>query len=359
MADAIFHIKDGYYFEVPKFLWRPHYENLDEVPAFLRNANPEASLADFEHAMAGKILIPQPFGTLRNLHDRESGFAISKFMIIELVVAVLMSVIFISIARRIRHGEVPRGRLWNLFEAILVFLRDQIARPAIGGAHDDHGETPHGKQGAAAGHAEAHHGDPGHAPHAAQHPVNEADKFLPILWTMFFFILFCNLFGLVPWAGSPTASWAVTASLALVTFATGLIAGSIKFGPLGYWFNQVPGMEAPQFESPVVTMFFGAFMWLLRIVIFVIEVLGLLIRHAILSIRLLANMVAGHLVLLAILGMTTAAAAQPFGKWSLVMAISVLGSTLLSCLELFVAVLQAYVFTFLSALFIGAAVHKH
>ncbi|HEV3003298.1 MAG TPA: F0F1 ATP synthase subunit A, partial [Pirellulales bacterium] len=75
--------------------------------------------------------------------------------------------------------------------------------------------------------------------------------------------------------------------------------------------------------------------------------------------RLLANMAAGHLVLLAILGLIVAAAAASTGQWLLVATISVVGSTLFSVLELFVAFLQAYVFTFLSAMFIGAAVHHH
>jgi F-type H+-transporting ATPase subunit a len=309
MAGAIFHIKDGYFFEVPKFLYRPQYQSLEEVPEFLRKAHPEASLDDFEQAMAGKILIPQPFGTLKNLHDKESGFAISKFMILELVIAALMIFIFVRLAKKIRTGEAPKGRTWNLFEALLVFLRDQVARPAIGG-HD-------------------------------------ADKFLPLLWTMFFFILLGNVFGLVPWAGSITGVWAVTGALALVTFATVLLSGMMKFGPIGFWLNQVPHMDLPLLMRP------------LKVVIFAIEILGLLIKHAILSIRLLANMVAGHLVLLAILGLIAQAAAASPAQWTTVAVISVLGSTLMSCLELFVAFLQAYVFTFLSALFIGAAVHHH
>src|SRR5687768_9998385 len=130
MADAILHIKDGYYFEVPKFLYRPKYQSLEEVPGFLRTAHPEASLDDFEHAMAGKILIPQPFAMLKNLHDKESGFAISKFMILELVIAALMVFIFVRLAKKMRTGEAPKGRSWNLLESLLIFLRDQVARPA-------------------------------------------------------------------------------------------------------------------------------------------------------------------------------------------------------------------------------------
>ena len=91
--------------------------------------------------------------------------------------------------------------------------------------------------------------------------------------------------------------------------------------------------------------------------IFAIEVLGLLIKHGVLAVRLLANMMAGHVVLAVIIAFI-AASAQSLLWWA-VMPASVFGATLLSMLELFVAFLQAYIFTFLSALFIGMAVHPH
>jgi F-type H+-transporting ATPase subunit a len=168
---------------------------------------------------------------------------------------------------------------------------------------------------------------------------------------MFFFILTCNLLGLVPWAGSPTASFGVTLSLASVTFLTGLIVGMIKLGPLGFFLNMAPHIDVPLIGKillfPIV------------VGVFAIELLGTFIKHGVLGVRLLANMVAGHVVLLAILGMIVEAASSSTATWSLVTVISLLGSTALSCLELFVAFLQAYVFTFLSALFIGAAIHHH
>ena len=309
MADPILHIKDGYFFEVPKFLWRQDYGSLENVPPFLRKAHPHATLAEFNPQMSGKILIPQPFAKLKNLHDKESGFGISKFMILEVVAAAIICFIFIRLAKRVSTGTGPRGRSWNLFEAFLIYIRDNIARPAIG-----------------------HH---------------DADRFVPLLWTMFFFILVCNLLGLIPWAGAATSSWGATLALAAVTFLTVLIAGMIRFGPIGFWVNQVPHMDLPLLLRP------------LKLLIFAIEILGLVIKHAVLSIRLLANMVAGHLVLLAILGLAIAAAKASTGQFAAIAAISIIGSTLFSLLELFVALLQAYVFTFLSALFIGAAVHHH
>jgi F-type H+-transporting ATPase subunit a len=309
MADALLHIKDAYYFDVPKALWPNHYQSLDEVPAFLRKAHPDASLEDFHHAMAGKILIPQALGgELKNLYEPASGLCISKFMVLEVVVAIFLYVVFNKLAERIKDGEVPRGKFWNALEAVLIYVRDEIAHPAL---HDD------------------------------------AHRFLPVLWTLFFFILGCNLLGIIPWLGAATGSFSVTLSLAAVTFLAGLVVGTFRLGLVGYWKNLVPHMHLPVWLQP------------LKLMIFAIELLGLLIKHGVLGVRLLANMVAGHLVLLAILGLIVEAAGGTFGSWAITTFISVLGSTLFSVLELGVAFLQAYVFTFLSALFISAAVHHH
>lgn len=309
MASPILHVKDSYYFEVPKFLWRYHYTSRDEVPAFLREAHPHATPEQFNEALDGKILIPQPFGTLKNLYEKDSGFAISKFMVLEMVVACVLAFLFIRLARRLQAGGIPRGKLLHFLEGILLYLRDEVAVPAIG---------PH-----------------------------DANRFLPVLWTLFFFIFGCNVIGLVPWTGSPTAGFAATATLALITFATVVIAGVAKFGPFGFLLNQAPHMDLPWYAWPIKPM------------IWVIEVIGLLIRHGVLAVRLLANIVAGHVVLLAIMGMAFSLEGATSGSWWVMATISVLGASLLSCLELFVALLQAYVFTFLSALFIGAAVHRH
>ena len=265
-------------------------------------------IAEYNHQLDGKILIPQPFGTLKNNYEPESGFAISKFMILEAVVALILIAVFTILAAKVRNGRPAKGKLWNLFESFLLFIRDDIARPAIG-----------------------HH---------------DADRFVPLLWTVFMFVLGCNLLGMLPWLGAPTGSFSVTFGLAMVTFATVIVAGSLRFGIVGFWKNQVPKMGLP---LPLAIFIVP--------LLFAIEVLGLLIKHAVLSIRLLANMVAGHLVLLAIMGIAVAAAAS--ANWHVAASISVIGSALFSILELFVAFLQAYVFTFLSALFIGAAVHHH
>jgi F-type H+-transporting ATPase subunit a len=340
--NPIYHLKDAYFFEVPKSLWKQGWSTLDDVPEFLKapfDADHMPSVEEFNHAMDGKILIPQPFGELESLYYVKSGFGISKYMILEVVVAAILLFVFSRVAKQLGTGAAPKGRFANMAEAFVLFVRDQIARPAIDSHdhdHDDHGHDhePH----VTGGHAAALH-----VAHA-----HDGDRFVPLLLTLFFFVLGCNLLGMVPWAGSPTASFSVTLALAGVTFGTVVVAGMAKFGPLGFFANQVPSMDLP---LPLAI--------LLKPMIFAIEMLGLCIKHLILAVRLLANMVAGHLVLLGIMGLIAAAASYSPGLWATVTGISVVSSTLFSVLELFVAFLQAYIFTFLSALFIGAAVHQH
>ena len=352
--NPIYHLKDAYYFEVPKPLWRQNWRTLDDVPAFLKapyEHEPASmpSVEQFNAALDGKILIPQPFGTLDSLYEKKSGFCISKYMLLELLLAGVLLLLFSRLAKRLRSGEPAKGAFANLFEAMILFVRDQIARPAIDshdhghGEHDDHHAHDH-----AHAHGEAALAGAGGPAVTVHREAHDGDRFVPLLLTLFFFVLGCNLLGMLPWAGSPTASFSVTLALAGVTFLTVVVAGMLKFGFLGFFKNQVPSMDLP---LPLAI--------LLKPMIFAIEMLGLCIKHLILAVRLLANMVAGHLVLLGIMGLISAAATYSMGLWATVTGISVVSSTLFSILELFVAFLQAYIFTFLSALFIGAAVHQH
>jgi F-type H+-transporting ATPase subunit a len=308
-------------------------------------------------------------------------------MLVEVGVALILAILFSWLARRVISGGAPRGRLWNLLETFVVFIRDQIAEPAIGGGHDDHADGPghghdhdpfgkplhephvdatghHVSTTASAGHGHDH--DPhAHQPHGHGHAhgkkhhvhVSPARKFTPLLCSIFFFVLGCNLAGMLPWIGSPTAVFGVTLAMALVTLTTVFVSGMIQFGFFGFFANQIPSMDMPWYMAMVM-----------KPAIFVIEFGGLLIKHGVLAVRLLANMLAGHLVLLAIMGMAFGAtAASTFVQenggvgigWWITATIAVIGCALLSILELFVAFLQAFVFTMLSALFIGAAVHKH
>ena len=140
-----------------------------------------------------------------------------------------------------------------------------------------------------------------------------------------------------------TSNINVTAVLAIVTLGTVILAGVKELGAAGYVKNIVPHLDVP----PVMK----AFLWPLM---FVIEVAGLLIKHVVLAVRLFANMLAGHIVLAVILGFIL----QAGGIFVyLVTPASIAGVVALSLLELFVAFLQAYIFTFLASLFMGMALH--
>jgi F-type H+-transporting ATPase subunit a len=291
------HVKDADYFEVPRAIAA---DGRLKIPQIRDTSQPIATIkVGFE-----------PIDRLIEPLD----FKITKFMVLEVVGAVIVSVLFIGLAQRVSTKGPTRGKFWNLLEVMLVFLRDQVVRLAIG-----------------------HH---------------DGDKFLPFVWTVFFFILICNLLGMVPWAGSPTGSLAVTGTMALITFGTVIGAGMMKMGPVGFWTGQVPHMDLP---LPLAI--------LLKPMIFAIEILGLCIKHFVLSVRLLANIMAGHLVLAVLIifiraiGLHVEASYHPL--FLSVTIASIFAAVALSLLELFVAFLQAYIFAFLTSLFIGMAVHPH
>lgn len=272
----------------------------------------EAKMALYNKSLSGKIMIPQPFGTLRNAYEPESGFAISKYMIIQVVVALLLIVALGWLARKISSGQPPKGKLWNFLEGMVLFVRDKVVVPAMG-EHD-------------------------------------ANRFMPLLWTFFVFIFGLNLAGMIPWVGSPTAAIATTGVLALVVFVVGTTMGMKTFGPVGFLKNICPELGLPWYLA----------FWVVPL-LWVIEFASLFIKHAILALRLFANMVAGHAVLLGIMGLAVGfhAITMSSGMWYPLVGASLVGMTALSVLELFVAFLQAAVFTFLAALFIGSSMHHH
>src|SRR5262249_7287192 len=157
------------------------------------------------------------------------------------------------------------------------------------------------------------------------------------LWTTFLFILFCNLFGMIPFLGSPTASIMVTGALAVVTFL--FIHGNAmaQMGVKGYFKSYVPHLDLPIPLNYIIPGMSAG-----------IDVLGTLIKAFVLAVRLFANMFAGHVVLAFILFFIVMVKNQgPLLFWGVTFS-SVIGVTLLSLLELFVAFLQAFVFTFLT-----------
>jgi F-type H+-transporting ATPase subunit a len=253
-----------------------------------------------------KFPIRYPLGWLK-------GFP-TKFMILELLVAVLIWAAYSGLARQIENGDPPKGPLWNFLEWILTFIRDQIARPTIG-EHD-------------------------------------ADKYLPFLWTLGLFILFNNLLGMIPWMGSPTANIYMTGALALCSFILMHGAAIAKMGFFHYVKSLWPHIDLPPMYG--LGIVFG---FLIKLMIFVIEFIGTIIKSGVLAVRLFANMFAGHVVLATILLFIVTAGNLPLLAWGSISVVSVLGVVALSLLELFVAFLQAYLFVFLTALFTGMALH--
>lgn len=305
-------------------------------------------------------------------------------ILMTIVAAVIMLLIFPMLGRRYAamtvagpERSVPSG-FANLIEAMMQFIRNDVARPVL---------------------------------------ADKTDRFLPFLWTVFFYILICNLLGMIPLdsiiylisggklqhiGGTATSNIMITAGLALCAFImihfsgakevyTALVAGTFGHhhhddhghddahghghdhhghhhahrgmsppaafiaAPLLYIWNFAPHVFKPDHTQGPGDLL----LWLLDIamwaVLLALEMIGAVIKPFALAIRLFANMVAGHVVLASILGLIFAfqgSIAMNYGMG----VISSLGAAALSCLELFVCFLQAYVFTFLTTLFIGASV---
>ena|ERR1700722_2016875 len=307
------------------------------APDPMHHVQDAKSFTLFEELFGGlDIPLPGP------LHIGNYEFHLTKFMVLEVVAAVFIAIIYIPLAKRIRGGGLPTGVWWNFFETFFVFVRDKIARPYLddphaghhGHGHDDHAAPAHG--------LDAHGHD-----HFA-HEEHAGDRFVPFLATMFLFILFCNLLGMIPFLGSPTASIWVTGGLALCSFVMLHAPGIVHKGIGNYFASLWPRIDVP---------YVG---WLFSVGIFAIELLGTVIKSGVLAVRLFANMFAGHMVLASILMFiwTVGTAVNVnYALWSGVSIASVLGVVALSLLELFVAFLQAYVFTFLTALFMGMSLY--
>ncbi len=231
---------------------------------------------------------------------------LTKFIILELIAGGLIAFFYIRLARRVRDGNPPHGWWWNSLEVLLTFIRNEVAKPCIG-EHD-------------------------------------ADRYVPFLWTMFLFILVNNLLGLIPFMGSATGSFWVTSGLALC--AAGVIHGAavFKHGPVHYVKSFYPHIDAP--GGALIGLFIAG-----------IEVMGHGIKAFVLAVRLYANIFAGHTVLAVILSFVVMAKNAPFYLFWPIGIGSTLFIVALSFLELFIAFLQAYVFVFLTSIFLGMTLH--
>jgi len=212
-----------------------------------------------------------------------------------LVGSVFVVLLFAFGANRNPNQPVPHGPRQNILEMLVIFVRNEVAIPNIG--------------------------------------KEEGPRYVPYLLSVFFFILTLNLLGLVPWASTATGNLGVTLALALCTFLLTQFA-SIKAAGVGGYLKHMTG---------------GAPWWIWPIMV-PVEILGLFTKPFALMLRLFANMLAGHIVLFSLLGLifiignvAVSVVAVPFAIF-------------IYLLELFVAFLQAYIFTMLSALFIGMGV---
>ena len=237
----------------------------------------------------GKIHLPQ-------IHLLGLDISITKHVVFMWLAVLLLIITFIYVAKSYKKSLVPRG-VTNLTELLVVFVRDEIVKPTIGKGYE---------------------------------------IFLPYLLTVFFFILTCNFLGLIPYGSTATSNIAVTSTLAVISFIVIQAGGMMKNGVFGYFKGLVPH---------------GIPMWLLPIMI-VVELLGLFTKPFALAIRLFANMTAGHIVILALLGLIFIL------RTYFVVPVSISFALFIFLLEILVAIIQAYIFTMLSSLFIGMAVHQ-
>jgi F-type H+-transporting ATPase subunit a len=205
-------------------------------------------------------------------------------------------------------GPVRRG-LGNFFEAFVVYIRDEVAVANIG--------------------------------------RKDAAPYVPYLLTLFFFILFMNLLGLLPFGATATSNWIVTGSLALITMVVAEGSSIARLGPGGYVRQFIP----VQLDSKGIVGVVGNLA--LAGLLFVIEAVSHVARIIALMVRLAANMTAGHVVILALLGLIFILNSYLVAPLSVGFAVGVY------LLEIFIALVQAFIFTMLTALFIGMALHPH
>jgi len=227
-------------------------------------------------------------------------FSITKNVFFLFINSLIVVLIFLAVAKGYKknQGKAPSG-IQSFFEPIIIYVRDEIVRPNVG---------------------------------------VKSDKFLPYLLTLFFFIWFGNLLGLLPASANLTGNIAVTGVLALITLVITLVSSKKTF-----WLHIVDPLGNSM----------GWPKYLLYLILWPIELVGIFTKPFALTIRLFANITAGHIIILSILSLTFIFQSMAVGIASAIFA------GVMNMLELFVALLQAYVFTLLSSMYIGQAVEEH
>jgi F-type H+-transporting ATPase subunit a len=244
-----------------------------------------------EHVSDHPFLKIQPF----QIGGINVDLSITTNVLMMILAALLLITILTYAALSNRKNKTPKG-IGNLIEIMILFIKDDIVIPSMG---------------------------------------ESGVKFLPFFFSLFFFVLFANLIGLIPYLHTPTGNVNITATLALITFAMTQVHGIKHNGFVGYFKGLMPP-GVPIFVMPIMV---------------IIEFLSLLTKPFALCIRLFANMMAGHIVILAFISLI-------FTLGYAIVPVSIAFSLFIYVLEIFVALLQAFIFTMLSALFIGMGIHQ-
>lgn len=249
------------------------------------------------HVQDSPYLDFAPFGTIPLPHIELFGFdlSITKHVVFMWLGALLLLLAAFYVRGKYKKTLVPSG-FANMFEVMVVFVRDDIARNSIGEGYE---------------------------------------RYTPFLLTAFFWILFGNFLGLIPFSATFTSNIAVTAVLAIFSFLVIQLAGMRHNGVVGYFTGLVPH-GIPVFLLPIMA---------------VVEFIGLFTKPFALAIRLFANMTAGHIVIFALIGLIFTFGTAWVSPASVGMALFIY------TLEVLIAFIQAYIFTMLSAVFIGMAAH--
>ncbi len=324
--DAVAHTADGVYLdfapfgtvELPRIFLRKDPWGLDVFPStrsallserYVMEHEDDDGHAEVLHGVALHDAIehhehlyakPQPVQGAIAL-----DLSVTRHLVFGVLAALIVAAIFLRLARRYRRPEdrvaAPRGIFQNMFEALVIFVRDEIAKPCVGPRYQ---------------------------------------QFMPFLLTAFMFILCANLMGLVPYAGAATSNVAVTFTLAAFTFVAGQ-----RQGTKAYWLHMFwpPGV-------PVLVKFLLA----------PIELVSLIAKHFALALRLFANMMSGSLLILSLIGIIFTINVL-FGSLAatLVAPVGIAFTLFISFIKIAVAFIHAFVFTLLSAIFFGMAVEEH
>jgi F-type H+-transporting ATPase subunit a len=232
---------------------------------------------------------------LPEIHIAGLDISITKHAVMMGIVALFLIVFFAITSRK--RKLLPTGGLSNLLEMVVVFVRDEIVVKTIG--------------------------------------EKEGKKYVPYLLTVFFFILGCNLLGLFPYAAKATGNINVTGAMAAISFVVIQVSGMIRYGFFKHFSNMIP----------------AGIPWVLIPIMIPVELMGMFAKPFALCIRLFANMAAGHVIIVALISLI-------FVFNTILMAPVAVGFALfIGLLEILVALIQAYIFTMLTALFIGMTVH--